>query len=124
MNLAQAATPAAVLAIFILGLVLLVVPRVPCNLTLLPSIRNVAPLLPAILIACAYALAVPSPQFNPADDFQNYLVVIQRMLQTGSVGGNPLGNVGIDSLGMHAFFQGIVSGWLPPAYIGTLDPLL
>lgn len=64
---------------------------------------------------------LPASAFNYHDDFYKYLPRFVRMLDTGSLVGNPFGFVGVDSLGMQTFLQGLPSARLPLAYINGFD---
>jgi len=69
-------------------------------------------------------LLLPSAAFNPFDDFQLYFPRPLRMLQAGTLGGNPFDLIGLDSLGAHAFLQGFPLLVLPPAYFNAFDAVL
>jgi hypothetical protein len=63
----------------------------------------------------------PQSAFNWNDDFERYFSYPVRMLQTGTVGGNPLGYMGVDTLGGQAFLQTFLVRYFPIEYIGSLD---
>jgi hypothetical protein len=63
----------------------------------------------------------PQSTYNWNDDFERYFSYPVRMLQTGTLGGNPLGYVGVDTLGGQAFLQAFVVRYLPIEFIGSLE---
>jgi hypothetical protein len=77
--------------------------------------------LPIGILAIAvgfYALALlPAAAFNSHDDFYTYMPRPFRMLQTGTLAGNPYEVLGTDSLGAHAFLQGFVLLGFPVEYL-------
>lgn len=64
---------------------------------------------------------LPAAAFNIYDDFYTYMPRPFRMLQTGTLAGNPYEVLGIDSLGAHAFLQGFVLLGFPIEYVLGLD---
>ena len=77
------------------------------------------------LIAAFLAMwLLPSGAFNPADDFQLYFPRPVRMLQIGTLGGNPFELLGMDSLGTHAFLQAFVLLALPVRFFNGFDAVL
>jgi len=65
-----------------------------------------------------YALTLlPVAAYNYADDFYTYIPRPLRMLQTGTLAGNPFDILGTDSLGAHAFLQGFVVLGFPIEYL-------
>lgn len=77
----------------------------------------------AILITAVgfYALTLlPAAAFNYGDDFQIYIPRPLRMLQTGTMTGDPFEILGID-LGAHAFLHGFVLLWFPIEYLLGFD---
>jgi hypothetical protein len=85
-------------------------------------------LLFIIVIALFYILVarpqLPSPAFNYHDDYQKYCAYPVRMLQTGSLAGNPLSALGSESLGGGSFLQGFVLLFFPIFYIQAIDGVL
>lgn len=68
-----------------------------------------------------YALTLlPAAAFNYADDFQTYIPRPLRMLQTGTMLGDPFETLGRD-LGAHAFLQGFVLLGFPIEYLLGFD---
>lgn len=67
-----------------------------------------------------YALTLLPAVFNYADDFQSYIPRPLRMLQTGTMAGNPFDNLGID-LGAQAFLHGFVLLGFPIEYLPGFD---
>lgn len=79
---------------------------------------------PVIAIAVGAYLGfslLPASAFNFHDDFYKYLPRAVRMLQTGTLAGNPYDIIGIDGLGMQTFLQGMFIAHLPLAYINAFD---
>jgi hypothetical protein len=64
---------------------------------------------------------MPASTFNIHDDFQTYLPRLVRMLETGSVGGNPFDAIGVDSLGAQAFMQSFFFKYLSISYVNAFD---
>ena len=78
----------------------------------------------AILIAAIvfYALMLlPSATFNITDDLQTYIPRPLRMLQTGTLTGDRLETLGIDSLGGQSFLHGFVLLGFPIEYLLGFD---
>ncbi len=74
-----------------------------------------------IIAVCFYAWTLlPAAAFNHDDDFQTYIPRVLRMLQTGTMAGNPFDVLGID-IGAFAFLQGFVLLGLPIEYLLGLD---
>jgi hypothetical protein len=82
-------------------------------------------LIPTVMVLGALIFTVatllPAAAFNFHDDFHTYFVRPVRMLQTGTLGGNPFDVLGIDSLGAHAFLQAFVVLVAPFAYMDGFD---
>lgn len=82
-------------------------------------------LLPLSLVALAVlffaATLLPSDAFNFHDDFHTYVPRPLRMLQVGTLGGNPYELLGLDSLGAQAFLQGFILLALPVGYLPGFD---
>jgi len=64
---------------------------------------------------------LPSPVFNINDDFYTYLPRPLRMLQTGTLAGNPFDVLGKDTMGAQAFLQGFVLLGFPIEYLMGFD---
>lgn len=81
--------------------------------------------LPLALVAVAFLVAtlLPGNVFNFHDDFHTYFVRPVRMLQTGTVGGDPFDVLGLDSLGSLAFLQSFVVASFPITYINGFDAI-
>ena len=81
--------------------------------------------LPAGILIIAvgfYAFTLlPVAAFNYADDFNTYIPRPFRMLQTGTLAGNPYEVLGTDSLGAHAFLQGFILLGLTIEYLQGLE---
>jgi hypothetical protein len=82
-------------------------------------------LLPIAIIVFLFlflvATQMPASAFNYHDDFQTYMPRLIRMLETGSLGGNPFDAIGVDSLGAQAFMQSFFMGHLSLSYINAFD---
>jgi hypothetical protein len=52
------------------------------------------------------ACLMPTSILNFHDDFHTYLPRVIRILESGSIAGNPFDGMGLDSLGTQSFFQG------------------
>lgn len=76
---------------------------------------------PAVLAAAAgvatAVLVVPVTVFNPVDDFWVYVPRVMRMVQSGTLAGNPFDSIGFDSLGTQSLFHGF---FLPEIDVRTL----
>jgi hypothetical protein len=69
--------------------------------------RSAIPIILALVAgADACSRLMPTTVFNAGDDFHTYAPRVVRMVQTGSVGGNPFDASGLDSLGTQSFFHG------------------
>lgn len=77
-------------------------------------------LLSAVVIYISIML-LPASAFNIQDDFQTYFVRIIRMLQTGTMGGNDISMLGIDSFGIQTFLQAFFILKLPISYVNFFD---
>jgi hypothetical protein len=69
------------------------------------------------------ATLLPTSAFNFHDDFLTYLPRVVRMRETGTLGGNPFEVLGLTDLGVQAFFQGVMSTWLPIQYTYAFDTI-
>jgi hypothetical protein len=87
-----------------------------------PTVAEVVAAVPLVL-AGAFLLRflVPPTAFNWHDDLERYFSYPVRMLATGTVGGNPLGSIGADSLGAQAFLQGFPVAHFSIRHAGTVD---
>ncbi len=80
------------------------------------------PLAILIIATGFYALTLlPAEAFNISDDFYTYVLRPVRMLQTGTLAGNPYEMLGLDSLGANAFLQGFVLLGFPIQYLLGFD---
>jgi len=77
------------------------------------------------LLALGFLVAtlLPGNVFNYHDDFHTYFVRPVRMLQTGTLGGDPFDVLGLDSLGAQAFLQSFMVASFPIAYINGFDAI-
>jgi hypothetical protein len=79
-------------------------------------------LIPAVAVLCFVVVTqLPPAAYNFHDDFQKYFVHPVRMLETGSVFGSTLNDIGFDTIGGQAFLDGFVVAFLPIRYINGLD---
>jgi hypothetical protein len=79
---------------------------------------------PAVLVLATgfYAWTLlPATAYNISDDFYTYVLRPVRMLQTGTLGGNPYEMLGLDSLGANAFLQAFVLLGFPLQYLLGFD---
>jgi hypothetical protein len=127
LNLASMAYPFMMYVLLLLGLIFFMLSLFP-RLKLLPQLNSLAipdRLLPPFLVVMAViffaATLLPSNVFNPGDDFFTYILRPVRMLQTGSLAGNPYEVLGLDSLGAQAFLQGFFLLKLPVEYLSGFD---
>ena len=88
----------------------------------LGTLAAISPVLLWVLVLAS--TAQPAVLLNFSDDFSNYLVRPLRLLQTGSVAGNPFSGLGMDSLGALSFLQAFVLSVLPVGFITVVDTLL
>jgi hypothetical protein len=82
--------------------------------------------LTLIVITLFFLVTVlmPARTFNVHDDFHIYLVWPLRMLQTGTLAGNPFDHLGVSSLGGQAFMQGMFLTFGHIADINAFDVIL
>jgi hypothetical protein len=67
---------------------------------------------------------VPPRAYNFHDDFQKYFAHPVRMLETGTVYGSPLNDIGLDTLGGQAFLDGFAVAFFPMPYINGVGAAL
>ena len=136
LNLVRLAYPAALAILFLSGLgfcamhfIANVKPRIAAwhGSTGIPEklkcmSGNFLPIGMLIVVVGFYALTLlPVEAFNNGDDFYTYIPRPFRMLQTGTLAGNPYEVLGTDSLGAHAFLQGFVLLGFPVGYLQGLE---
>ncbi len=86
------------------------------------SVAAYLPLAILVLASGFFALTLlPADAFNISDDFYTYVLRPVRMLQTGTLAGNPYEMLGLDSLGANAFLQGFVLLGFPIQYLPGFD---
>lgn len=124
LNLAHAAVPPALWALLAAGWAFALRaawtrPRPPATL----EQRLHAGAIALVAAFLGFSL-LPGAAFNPYDDFQLYFPRIVRMLQTGTLSGNPFDPIGFDSLGGHAFLQAFTLLGFPLQYMNALDGVL
>ena len=66
---------------------------------------------------------LPAHAYNFHDDYHLYMVRPVRMLQAGSMGGNPFDCLGVDSLGAHSFLQAVFLAFLTLDFFHAIDPV-
>lgn len=136
LNLVRLAYPASLTVLLLIGLAFLAISYAPKaktwisawndgNLSIPDRLKSMsAYALPVGILAIAvgfYALnLLPSAVFNSGDDFYTYLPRPIRMLQTGTISGDPFEMLGID-LGAQAFLHGFVLIVFPIEYLIGLD---
>lgn len=79
---------------------------------------------PAIVLLFVTVTQVPPQVYNFHDDFQKYFVHPVRMLQTGTVFGSPLNDIGFDTLGGQAFLDGFAVAFFPIQYLNGVGAAL
>lgn len=80
------------------------------------------PLAILLMATGFFALTLlPVSAFNISDDFYTYVLRPVRMLQTGTLAGNPYEMLGLDSLGANAFLQGFILLGFPMPYLWGFD---
>jgi hypothetical protein len=84
------------------------------------SISNIW-LLAAVVFCFVVLTQVPPKAYNFHDDYQKYFVHPVRMLETGTVFGSPLNDIGFDTIGGQAFLDGFVVAAFPIRYINGVD---
>jgi len=83
---------------------------------------DILPIAMLIIVVGYYAITLlPVIAFNIHDDYYTYLPRPFRMLQSGTLSGNPYEVLGTDSLGAHAFLQGFVLLGFPVEYLQGLE---
>jgi hypothetical protein len=79
-------------------------------------------LIPALAVLGFVVLTqLPPSAYNFHDDYQKYFVHPVRMLETGTVYGSPLNDIGLDTIGGQAFLDGFVVAFFPIRYINGID---
>lgn len=74
-----------------------------------------------VILAGAFVLQAAPPAFNHRDDYLKYLPYIVRMVQTGTLAGNPLSSLGAEALGGQVFLQAPFAAWLPLNFVNSAD---
>jgi len=75
------------------------------------------------IFAAAFVIAylLPTNAFNFHDDMHSYLTRISQMKGTGTLGHNPIGIIGLDSLGAQAFMQAFAANPFGLTYANGFD---
>lgn len=81
-------------------------------------------LIPVAVLIFTIVTQVPPRAYNFHDDFQKYFAHPVRMLETGTVFGSPLNDIGLDTLGGQAFLDGFAVGFFPIQYINGVGAAL
>src|SRR5580704_12490496 len=83
---------------------------------------SLGPLAVAVAVLVFVAVTqLPPRAYNFHDDYQKYFVHPVRMLETGTVFGSPLNDIGLDTLGGQAFLDGFAVRFFPIRYINGVD---
>jgi len=77
-----------------------------------------------VVLVFLVSTLMPARSFNYGDDFQIYLMWPVRMMETGTLGGNPFSHVGLSSLGAQAFMQGMFLTFTNIADANAFDAIL
>ena len=80
--------------------------------------------LPAAVLVFVIVTQVPPRAYNFHDDYQKYFDHPVRMLETGTVYGSPLSDIGLDTLGGQAFLDGFEVAFFPIRYINGVGAAL
>jgi hypothetical protein len=128
-NLLGAARPFAFNAMIAFGLVLAALPLRSRSRLLparLPRANEAWPALPLFTVligigAFVIATTLTLATFNHHDDFEKYFPQVVRMLATGTLHDNPIGSIGIETLGGQAVLQGFILADFPLDYINGAD---
>lgn len=82
--------------------------------------------LALILLVFFFLITVlmPARTFNFQDDFKIYLMWPLRMLQTGTLGGNPFDHIGVSSLGGQSFMQGMFLAYGKISDVNAFDAIV
>lgn len=81
-------------------------------------------LVPVAILIFVIVTQVPPQAYNFHDDFQKYFAHPVRMLETGTVFGSPLNDIGLDTLGGQAFLDGFSVAFFPIQYINGVGAAL
>jgi hypothetical protein len=81
-------------------------------------------IVPVAVLIFTIVTQVPPRAYNFHDDFQKYFGHPVRMLETGTVFGSPLNDMGVDTLGGQAFLDGFAVAFFPIQYINGVDAAL
>ena len=124
LNLARLAYPWALGCVAIAGVVLGVV-AVRKDRPHKPDMSGLSRVLaPAAVLIFTIVTQVPPRAYNFHDDFQKYFAHPVRMLETGTVFGSPLNDIGLDTLGGQAFLDGFAVAFFPIQYINGVGAAL
>jgi hypothetical protein len=74
-------------------------------------------LIPVAVLVFTIVTQAPPRAYNFHDDFQKYFAHPVRMLETGTVFGSPLNDIGLDTLGGQALLDGFAVAFFPIQYI-------
>lgn len=84
---------------------------------------GIAGILIAVFAVFIAATVIPPSAMNLDDDLKKYLAYLVRMVQTGTLSGNPLNGLGYESLGGQTFLQALVGAFVALPNIETFDTL-
>ncbi len=88
----------------------------------MPRVGEFVASIPILLVAWFVARYLTPPVvFNIHDDLERYFAYPVKLLATGTLAPNPLGYLGVDTLGGQALLHGLVLAFLPLEYVGHVD---
>lgn len=129
LNVLHLAYPVALWLLLLAGLAMAALRSVPAVKSGLADfslpVRALPQWLPMLVLfgfVAFYAWTLlPAQLFNFGDDMHTYMTRPVRMLQTGTLGGNPYGLLGMDTWGGQAFLHGFVLLEFPFGYLLGID---
>jgi hypothetical protein len=126
LNLAHVARPMVIWLLTLAGVVIGILelvrarPRLPTDSSARIELIS-AGLFIVLVTGFAIATQLPPTVFNSRDDFQKYFAHPVRMLETGTLVGSPVNDLGLHAIGGQAFLHGLVLSFLPIGYINGVD---
>lgn len=89
-----------------------------------PTPETISYILLALLSIFLIHNLLPSQSFNFHDDYHTYIPRIEAMAAMGTLGGNPLALIGVDSLGAQQYMQAFVTSVFGFRYVNGFDAVL